>query len=87
MRAKRKSVSEFTAADIARYGSLDSVPVTPLELCEIMRVSRRKLSDWQLEGYRFELGHLTTAGHLKNWLREQMNKNDARLRAALDRLR
>ncbi len=87
MRAKRKSVLDFTAAEIAIYGGLDNVPVTPLELCEIMRVSRRKLSDWQLEGYRFELGHLTTAGHLKDWLRERANKKDARFRAALDRLK
>jgi len=87
VRAKRKSILDFTAAEIAIYGGLDNVPVTASELCEIMRVSHRKLSDWQREGYEFELDHLTTAGHLKAWLRERANKKDARFRAVLDRLR
>jgi hypothetical protein len=71
MRTKRESVLEFTAAYISIYGGLDNVPVTAGELCEIMCVSHRKLSDWQQEGYRFELGHRTTAGHLKEWLRSR----------------
>lgn len=71
MSTKIEPVLELTAAYISIHGGLDNVPVTAIELCEIMRVTRRKLSDWQQEGYRFELGHLTTAGHLKDWLRER----------------
>ena len=49
----------------------DDLPVNAKELAEAMRVSRWTVYRWRSEGYRFEFGSRTTAGHLKDWLRSR----------------
>jgi hypothetical protein len=61
-----------TATIVNQYA--DDVPLTLVELAKAMRVSRWTIYRWKTEGYRFELGRLTTLGHLKNWLRQQALK-------------
>jgi hypothetical protein len=71
----------------------DDVPVTALEVAGAMRVSRWTVSRWRKLGYQFEFGRRTTLGHLKAWLRDQAktpnlsSEDNARLEAALGRLR
>lgn len=55
----------------------DDVPVNSMELAETMRVSRATVYRWRAEGYRYEFGNRTTAGHLKQWLRSQADKPKA----------
>ena len=73
----------------------DDVPINAKELAQAMRVSRWTVYRWKADGYRFEFGNRTTAGHLKAWLRSQAakapipvsDKEQERLTSALGRLR
>jgi hypothetical protein len=60
---------------------------------EAMRVSRWTIGRWKAQGYEFEFGRRTTAGHLKAWLRGRaaaepfQGPEQKRLQGVLDRLR
>lgn len=49
----------------------DDTPVGTEELARTMRVSRNTVWKWKCDGYRFEFGRMTTAGHCKQWLRSR----------------
>jgi hypothetical protein len=72
----------------------DDVPLNTIELAQTMRVSRWTIGRWKKEqGYQFEFGRRTTAGHLKAWLRARATSDplhgpeQKRLQSVLDRLR
>ena len=70
----------------------DDVCVNLKELAATMRVSRWSIHRWKEQGYRFEFGNRTTAGHLKTWLRIQAESEGSdieqdRLVSELNRLR
>jgi hypothetical protein len=71
----------------------DDVPVNMKELGQTMRVSRWTIRRWKDQGYEFEFGRRTTAGHLKEWLRTRaaseplQGPEQKRLQSVLDRLR
>jgi hypothetical protein len=71
----------------------DDVPINMTELAQAMRVSRWTIGRWKAQGYEFEFGRRTTAGHLKAWLRGRaaaepfQGPEQKRLQGVLDRLR
>jgi hypothetical protein len=72
----------------------DDVPLNTTELAQAMRVSRWTIGRWKKDqGYQFEFGRRTTAGHLKAWLRARavaeplQGPEQKRLQSVLDRLR
>jgi hypothetical protein len=72
----------------------DDSPVNNTELAQLMRCSRATIFSYKKQGYKFEFGNRTTAGHLKAWLRERAAKKErpvseavARRRAVLARMR
>ena len=72
---QKEKPPEPTATIVNKYA--DDVPLTLVELAKAMRVSRWTIYRWRSEGpdpYRFEFGRKSTAGHLKNWLRQQALK-------------
>jgi hypothetical protein len=48
----------------------DNSPVNTSELARYMRCCRETINAHKRQGYCFEFGNRTTAGHYKAWLRE-----------------
>ena len=49
----------------------DNSPVNTTELAGMMRCCRATINTHKREGYRFEFGNRTTAGHYEAWLRDR----------------
>ena len=70
----------------------DDSPLNTIQLANYMLCCRATIGTHKRQGYQFEIGTRTTAGHYKTWLRQTAAKRSqphtvARRRAALARLR